>query len=451
MQIRSKNTTQNSSVWRCVLLIMLAATSATALAEDPDLAKAQELLNAGRAAEAYTLLAPHEDAQAGDTRFDYLLGVSALDSGKPDKATLAFERVLAVDPNFAGARLDMARAYFQLGDLSRAKAEFETVLKLNPPEAARLTIDRYLEAIAQREKAKQTVATAFAEFTIGHDSNVNNSTSQAQIAVPALGNLVFTLNPTNVQRSDSYALLAAGADIAHEFSPGYAVFGGASGRFRSNSSADQFDYKSAEGHGGIAISGQSTLFKAILSAENFYLDNAANRNSVGLGADLRYQINPANFANVFGQHTRYRFQTEALSVNSFDQTLIGVGWQRLFDDGRSVFSATVFGGKEDAVNGRADGDKDILGLRLGGQLNLRENLDVFASGGWQHGDYKQQNVAFQTTREDKLVDAVAGFVWRLDKAWSVRPQVLYIQNDSNIPIYAYKRTDYSVTLRYDFR
>jgi hypothetical protein len=29
--------------------------------------------------------------------------------------------------------------------------------------------------------------------------------------------------------------------------------------------------------------------------------------------------------------------------------------------------------------------------------------------------------------------------------------VLYVRNDSNIEIYAYKRTDVSLTLRYDFK
>lgn len=437
--------------WRTALAFLLAAYAAAALAADPDLAQAQALMNAGRAAEAYALLAPHEDAHAGNTRFDYLLGVAALDSGRADMATLAFERVLALEPNFAGARLDMARAYFQLGDLSRAKAEFETVRQQNPPEAARVTIERYLDAIAQREKVKQTVVTAYAEITLGRDSNVNNSTSESQIAVPALGNLVFTLNPTNVKQSDRYSLLAAGADIAHEFSPGYALFGGLSGRYRTNAAVDQFDYKSAEGHGGIAISGQSLLFKAVLSGERFYLDQAANRNTVGLGADLRYQVNPANFANLFGQYSSYRFQTQALEVNDFDQALLGAGWQHLFDDGRSMISANLFAGRENAVRGRADGDKDLLGLRLGGQLNVLADVDLFASLGWQQGEYKQQNVAFQITRQDRLTDAVAGVVWRFNKAWSLRPQVLYVQNDSNIAIYAYKRTDYSVTLRYDFK
>jgi len=72
-------------------------------AQQSELEKAEALMKAGKAAEAYALLLPFEDKYAGDPRYDYLLGIAALDSGKPDKATLVFERVLAVSPDFAGA------------------------------------------------------------------------------------------------------------------------------------------------------------------------------------------------------------------------------------------------------------------------------------------------------------------------------------------------------------
>src|SRR5450759_92543 len=125
-------------------------------ASEKPLRDAEALMKAGKPAEAYILLEPLEFDRSGEVRFDYLIGIAALDSGKPDKATLAFERVLAVDPNFAGARLDMARAYYQLGDLPRAKTEFETVAKQNPSEAARVTIQKYLDNIAGQEAWKQT-------------------------------------------------------------------------------------------------------------------------------------------------------------------------------------------------------------------------------------------------------------------------------------------------------
>jgi tetratricopeptide (TPR) repeat protein len=108
---------------------------------------ADALINSGKPAEAYALLSPLDFDYSGNARFDYLLGIAALDSGHADKATLVFERVLAVDPSFAGARLDMARAYFQLGDMVRAKTEFDEVMKQSPPEAARATIQKYLAAI----------------------------------------------------------------------------------------------------------------------------------------------------------------------------------------------------------------------------------------------------------------------------------------------------------------
>ena len=61
------------------------------------------MLKADKTKDGYTLLAPYEDEMAGNVDYDYLLGIAALDSGQPDKASLALERVLAVNPNAAGA------------------------------------------------------------------------------------------------------------------------------------------------------------------------------------------------------------------------------------------------------------------------------------------------------------------------------------------------------------
>ena len=98
-----------------------AKQAAESAASEKLLNDAESLILAGRPSEAYVLLQPSEFVRSGEKRFDYLLGISALDSGKPDKATLALERVLAVDPNFAGARLDMARAYYPVGRFGTRK------------------------------------------------------------------------------------------------------------------------------------------------------------------------------------------------------------------------------------------------------------------------------------------------------------------------------------------
>ena len=50
------------------------------------LREAESLMKAGKPEEAYNLLEPLEFEHSGEVRFDYLIGIAALDSGKPDKA-----------------------------------------------------------------------------------------------------------------------------------------------------------------------------------------------------------------------------------------------------------------------------------------------------------------------------------------------------------------------------
>lgn len=434
--------------------ICLWVTGTVALAADLDLEKADALMKQGKAAEAYALLEPFEFEQSGNIKFDYLLGIAALDSGKPDKATIAFERVLAVDPNFAGARVDMGRAYFALGDFTRARTEFETVLTQNPPAAARVTIDNYLAAIEKQESAKKTKTTGYFEATAGHDTNVNFATSQSQIAVPALGNLIFTLNQTGVKAPDDYLGFALGGEVNHQVNPTLGLYAGADVRSRSNSTQDRFDSTSLDARAGIAMGEGANVFRLGVLGGKFELDGKNNRDTTGVSAEWRHQINPANQLSAFGQYARYRFES-AISANNFDQTTIGANWLHIINDGKGLVSASLFTGDENAPE-RADGGKRFSGLRLGGQVQLNEKTELFAGLGAQLSKYQLANAAFSSpteslTRDDKQYDANLGLNWHYDKAWTVRPQISHIRNNSNIVIYKFDRTDVSITIRRDFK
>jgi len=444
------------SVKRTLLALgfCLWVTVNSAFAAGPDLEKADALMKQGKAAEAYSLLEPFEFEQSGNIKFDYLLGIAALDSGKPDKATLAFERVLAIDPNFAGARIDMGRAYFQLGDLTRAKLEFETVLTQNPPPAARATINNYLAAIEKQETARKTSATGYLEAAIGHDTNVNFATSQNQIAVPALGNLIFTLNPAAVETPDDYLGFAFGGEISHQINPGLSLYAGADIRTRRNNTQDSFDSTSLDARAGLALGQGANVFRFGVLGGRYELDGKTNRDTAGLSAEWRHLINPANQLSAFGQYTRYRFEP-TISVNDFDQSTYGVNWLHVVDEGKALVSATLFSGDERAPL-RADGGKRFNGLRLGGQIRLNEKTELFGGIGAQFSKFELANAAFSSpteslTRDDKQYDANLGLSWHYDKAWTLRPQISYLRNNSNIVIFQHDRTDVSVTIRRDFK
>ena len=426
------------------------------------LSDAEALMRAGRPADAYTLLLPSEFELAGEKRFDYLLGISALDSGKPDKATLAFERVLAVDPNFAGARLDMARAYYQLGDLARAKTEFEMVMQQNPPEMARVTIQKYLDAIHAREEAEKTRVTAYFEESLGHDSNVNGATSQAQIPVPAFGNLVFTLNQSSLKTPDNYGSFAGGAEVNHLLNANLGVYAGADLRLRGYPKYNQFSSLDLAAHAGAFYDYEGEVFRLGVVGDQYRFGTGykPNRDTSGITAEWRHPASPSDQLTVFGQFTQNRFVTSGMETQDHNLVLFGESWLHVIADGKSAVYGSLYGGREVAVapisplnpsGGRPDGNKAMFGLRAGTQISLNETWDCFAGFGAQHGKYNKDNLAFLATRSDTMWDWNAGANWHWDKDWSVRPQVTMSRNKSNIPIYSFDRTDISVTLRRDFR
>lgn len=433
---------------------------------------ADVLIKGGKPAEAYALLEPLEFERSGEVRFDYLIGIAALDSGKPDKATLAFERVLAVDPNFAGARLDMARAYYQLGDLPRAKTEFENVLTKNPPEAARVTIQKYLGSIAAYEQAKQTRITGYAEGVAGHDSNIANSSTQTFTFAPnsPWGGL-FPNNqlPPAAKLAGGYEGVNAGAEISHSLNVNWGVYAAADLRQHGNMTRTAYDTSSTEGRVGVIYGEEKNLYKLSLTLGQFYTANSMRRDSKGVSGEWQHVFSPANQSSVFAQYGQNRaagFQptsptTDARIEGNTNQAVLGAGWVHVLADGKQALFGSIYTGKELDVapvispglpnGGRVDGKKRFEGLRVGGQTALMEQLDGIASLGWQSASYGNLNNLIMANRNEKLYDLIVAANWHLDKLWTVKPQLAFSRKSSNVALYSFDRTDVSLTIRRDFK
>jgi hypothetical protein len=69
----------------------------------------------------------------------------------------------------------------------------------------------------------------------------------------------------------------------------------------------------------------------------------------------------------------------------------------------------------------------------------------------QAANYSNFNQYFLCQRSDHLYDLTLGANWRLDKFWTLRPQLSYSRNDSNIVVYGFNRIDVSLNIRRDFR
>ncbi|HTN95100.1 MAG TPA: tetratricopeptide repeat protein [Gallionella sp.] len=422
--------------------------------------EADTLIKNGNPADAYILLEPLEFNHSGEPRFDYLIGIAALDSGKPDKATLAFERALAVNPDFAAARLDMARAYYQLGDMPRARTEFATVLKQHPSEAARLTIQKYLDAIAVQEGSKLTHVTGYVEGMVGYDSNVNYSTSQSQIYVDYFASS-YPLDSTSIQASDNYYGLALGGAITRSLDTNWSLYAAADLWQRNNRIQKGFDTLGLDAQTGVMLGTKNERLRVGAFGGRYNLGVSHYSDINGLNADWSHVFSPSNQFKAFGQYAQYRYLEAVMQVNDYNQQVLGAGWLHVKPDGKSTLFGSLYHGTETDISniitlatpegGRADGAKRFNGLRIGGQTLFAGKSTMFINSGAQIGHYDKVNPLFLRQRDDRFYDLIAGLNMHLGGRWVLRPQVIYSRNISNIPIYSYDRTDVSLTVRRDFR
>lgn len=436
-----------------VITLGLLATSAFA-EQGSVLEQAEQLIRSGQGVRAYELLAPDQFAQAGNPDFDYLFGLAALDAGHPGVATLAFERVLAVSPNHGAARLDMGRAYFALGDLPRARREFDLAQALNPPPAARATMARYLAEMDARDNAPATRFSGYVEAGLGSDSNVTQGPSSSTLFLPLFG-VNFTLNAANQKTRDDFSQVNVGAEVTHRLDDTVSLYGGVDAKWRNYNQVTAFSYGSADWRGGVQWQDGRDTWRVGTSYSDYRLDQQQYRTIASLNGEFRHSVNERQQLMFFGQHSQVRYIQDVLINNNVDQWVAGAGWvSQLETSLPTTVSLSAYAGSEteaDRSRPRVDGDKIFFGLRAGAQVTPRADIDVFATAGVQAGNYQRSNILYDRKRADGLYELATGGIWRFAPAWSLKPQITWLHNSSNVSVNDYERYEISVFLRRDFQ
>lgn len=421
-----------------------------ALAADQVLEDAKRFMAEKNPKAAYELLLPLQSQRAGDPDYDYLLGIAALDDGKPSEAVFALERVLAVNPNHTQARAEIARAYFALGERETAKQEFEAVQKMGVPSGAAPTIQKFLDAIQQLSAAERTQVKGYVEMGLGHDSNVNSATSGSQVAVPAFGGAIFTLAPASVKQEDNFGSVGAGVSVRHPLSTELALFGGLNLNKKMNDTQDQFDTGYWDANAGIALTRQKNVFTAAFQANNFYVDNNRFRDAYGMTGQWQHNYDASNQGSVYLQYTELHYPGQ--DIRDARRYVGGVAYAHAFAAKMNPvgFAGIYFGEEREKAAGVPNLGHELIGARLGGQVTYNDKTTIFANTSVESRRYGGVEPFFQTTRNDTQYDLRVGANFVPEKHWTVTPLVSVTFNDSNIEINKFRRNVFSVTLRRSF-
>lgn len=408
------------------------------------------LLEKGRAAEAYALARKHPE-QLGRPDFDLYFGVAAIDSGHAGEGVLALERSLIHFPENQRARLELARGYFVLGELHRAREEFEEVLRRNPPPGVQATIDRFMDSIRAQESRFSTTASGYVEIGGGFDSNVNGGVSSALINVPTLGQV--QLAQAGVRSGSSFLHLGAGGQVSHPVAPGLALLAGGSveGKLHSERFDRQFDQGNLSAFGGLSYIKDKNLYRATASVGALYVDNRRFRDAFALGGEWHRQLDEFNTGSLFAQYARLEYPQSP--VRNADFYAGGAGWRRAFVmPMQPVFQLQALAGQEknDAAPVRNDLARDLLTLRGGLSLTPAPRWGASVALTYTKSRFKDTDPLFAARRDDDYIGLEVGASYRPTRQVTLRADFQHARNDSNIALYEYKRDVVTFRMRYEF-
>ena len=402
--------------------------------------EAEELLATGSAPQAYALLQPLEAQHSGDTLFDYLFGVAALDSGRFGDAILSLSRAAESAPQFSAARLELARAHFEAGEHAEARPLFATLLAESPPPGVRNVIEQYIAAIDAGPPTPPSNFSPYAEFTVGYDDNANGSTDNQQF-------LGFTLNPENLATDSAFFEGGAGFNWTVPRSASFAWLLGAHAGYRKNPDASFVDSGILSGVGGMIWRRGANFGRLNVDAYTATRDGESNESYTGGNLVIGRHLNERwdLSLSLRGGSLRYDESIEVLDVNRLLYTA-GIAY-RFQSRGRLMLEA--IGGSDSEQQSGSPYGNSKSGVRLSLNTAVSDSGFLFASIGSLTSDY--DGLFFGSRREDTQMTAVLQFEFRdvMTDGLSIVPRVRYIDNDSDVSLYDWDRTEVGLLVRWE--
>ncbi len=409
--------------------------------EDARFEQALAIRQQGRIAEAYDLLANLLRDYPADEKVNFAFGVLAMERGRTSLGSLAFERVLTMNPDNDRARLELARAYYLTGQWEQSRLHFNRVLERDPPDTVRTTIGEYIRGI----KRNQPGWKAHTQTEVGaiYDSNINFGPKREIIGIDpiTIGGIRFDelqIDPSTRSQSAWGGFASANLRAFHDTG---AVDGWsfecnlrAYGNFMID--ATEYNISGIQLGGGPRYRRNKHAFRAPLRLEYIHRDDKALATMTGFHPLHMYRYtHQCTFTTRIGiEHRNFAGGSDRdgfMGAIHEQITLLFGNRQKHRTDfglrlGREFAEAAIY--RNTLVEGN---------LRLTSQIT--PHTSVFGEATARYRQYEDREPLAPRTRRDIQWGVASGINRQLTARFHTNLRVQYTENESTFNLYDYAR------------
>ncbi|MCW2367310.1 tetratricopeptide (TPR) repeat protein [Sphingobium sp. B7D2B] len=414
---------------------MAMAGTPTAIAAHPDAAASSAPEAAAPAAvvsvsaEAYAERLARNPA---NPELRFRLGMALMEAGRTREAIRQFRHLLADQPQAVRVRLELARAYYVARDYANAERQFRLAGAANLPAIVSANVDRYLKSI--REMRSWSFS---ASFALAPDTNINAATAAETIE---LYGLPFDLSEAARRSSGVGVYGQIGAEWAPRLSARVRQRFGAF-LSRRDYQGQQFDDMVLSAYLGPRVTlGRFALATAGTASRRWYGGQPYSR-MLGGQADVAYYP---------GTRTAISLQASASDLRHEGAThlngaLLGLslGVTRSLDK-QSLGNLRVGINRHDAANRAFAQTSYTAGAIYARELPMGFSLSL--QPGFSYSRFDGVFAAFGAARSDTSYSLGVSALNRKVTLGRFVPRVgvSHTINESNIALYAYRRTRFDI-------
>ncbi|WP_197027587.1 porin family protein [Marinobacterium lacunae] len=445
-----------SNLFKSLILSFALTGGVASVQASSDLDRLTELNKDGEFAKAYQLALEQRPQMEGLPEFDMQYGIAAVDSGHPNEGIFAFERVLMAQPGYQAARLELARAYYLIGEFDRSERLFNDVLALNPPGDVKARVDVFLSRIEEAKRGPVAVTRRSVSFRVGYDDNVNSGPGDASSLAlyDAFGNLYEASGVSS--QGDRFSRLTGSLMHQNPINDNWSWLADVSADGRWYEDLNSLDNLSLDVGTGVIWQGDGQFVRTRVSGQRYILDHHTYRNLYGVSVEYQKALGRDLAMGVFGSWNRLEY---GAGTRDADMTLAGVSarWRADFI-GDPLLQASLYTGREtprdDNLFTAGSAERDITGGHLGASWMLSTELTLNTALIFQNsrydGPYYLLTPLTSADRNDRNTAFLADLQWQLSPRIKAFTELSLRDNDSNTALLDYQRQQVALGVHYQF-
>jgi tetratricopeptide (TPR) repeat protein len=385
-------------------------------------------------------------SQVGTMDLLWWVGTSAMKTGNLKLAVDRFQKMLAVDPNLARVRLELAATYFELGRYQDARKELETVKASKPPQEVLNNIEKLLAAIDERTK-KVFVNVRFSQG-IQWDTNISSGPDKKELNVTG-GTL--TLDTDAGKLRDWASITNLSGSVLYDIGEKQGFMWNTTADFYNSAyfSHGKFNYMLLDATTGPWWVGREDILKIPFGISDQVYGSEGLSYIFHIDPNYEHYFSPyfsLKAQHTFSKETFYDSEKNGLLDNTTRRYELSPSI--FLDNRRHIISFAI--GYEDLSAGARRYTYSAKYYTMSYFTRFPTKTDLFLKYQYADKDYKDAPLLYPDARADRRHTYTAVLSQEIRKNFFASFALNHIVNSSNAELYDFDKTTYTLSVGFYF-